>query len=66
MRAGRATAGASGEGSSMAAVNTLDSVMRAPSTNVLDVVDIDELPEALLRKEVLDPKEDLWLSTNDG
>ncbi|KAK3394701.1 hypothetical protein B0H63DRAFT_55417 [Podospora didyma] len=45
---------------------TLDDVMRAPSSTLPDVVVLDSLPEGLGRKENLDPKEDLWLSTADG
>lgn len=44
---------------------TLDDVMRAPSTTLPAVIVLDGLPE-VTRKEVLDPKEDLWLSTADG
>jgi hypothetical protein len=40
--------------------------MREPSTTVPDVVVLDSMPEGLERKETLDPKEDLWLSTVDG
>lgn len=45
---------------------SLDDVMRAPSTNipdvvVLDVVDVQEKP-----KVFVDPQRDLWLSTVDG
>ncbi|KAK0618146.1 hypothetical protein B0T17DRAFT_325208 [Bombardia bombarda] len=45
---------------------TLDHVMRAPSTTLPDVVVLNSPPEETERKEVLDPKEDLWLSTADG
>ncbi|KAK4239814.1 hypothetical protein C8A03DRAFT_13817 [Achaetomium macrosporum] len=45
---------------------TLSDVMREPSTSVPDVVVLDSLPEGLERRETLDPKEDLWLSTVDG
>ena len=45
---------------------TLDHVMRAPSSLLPEVVVLDSMPEGLDRKEVLDPKEDLWLSTADG
>lgn len=44
---------------------TLGGVMRGPST-LPDVVVLDSLPDGLERKETLDPKEDLWLSTSDG
>jgi len=40
--------------------------MRAPSSLLPEVVVLDSMPEGLDRKEVLDPKEDLWLSTADG
>jgi hypothetical protein len=45
---------------------TLDDVMREPSTTVPDVVVLDSLPEGPRRKESLNPREDLWLSTADG
>ncbi|KAK0656734.1 hypothetical protein B0T16DRAFT_452269 [Cercophora newfieldiana] len=45
---------------------TLDDVMRAPSSTLPDVVVLESMPEGLNRKELLDPKEDLWLSTADG
>ena len=45
---------------------TLDDVMREPSRTVPDVVVLDSLPDTAGRKDVLDPKEDLWLSTVDG
>ncbi|KXX77547.1 hypothetical protein MMYC01_207029 [Madurella mycetomatis] len=48
------------------AERTLDDVMREPSTTVPDVVVLDTLPEGPSRKEALDPREDLWLSTADG
>ncbi|KAJ9142143.1 hypothetical protein NKR23_g7465 [Pleurostoma richardsiae] len=40
--------------------------MRAPSTNPPDVVVLEFLPNDLNRKDILNPKEDLWLSTVDG
>ncbi|KAJ0121331.1 hypothetical protein J7T55_008495 [Diaporthe amygdali] len=40
--------------------------MRAPSVNTPDIVVLDILPDDLDRKEVLDPSQDLWLSTSDG
>jgi hypothetical protein len=40
--------------------------MREPSRTVPDVVVLDSLPDTAGRKDVLDPKEDLWLSTVDG
>lgn len=62
-----------GEGSSSRAAGrqrvasrTLDDVMREPSTRLPDVVVVDSVPEELERREVLNPKEDLWLSTSDG
>ena len=45
---------------------TLDDVMREPSRALPDVVVLDSLPEPSGRKEALDPKEDLWLTTVDG
>ncbi|KAK3898148.1 hypothetical protein C8A05DRAFT_38274 [Staphylotrichum tortipilum] len=52
--------------SSSSAERTLGDVMRDPSTTVPDVVVLDTLPETSPRRDVLDPKEDLWLSTVDG
>jgi hypothetical protein len=40
--------------------------MRAPSSTLPDVIVLESLPEGLDRKEVLDPKEDLWLTSADG
>jgi hypothetical protein len=40
--------------------------MRAPSVNTPGIVVLDILPDDLDRKEVLDPSQDLWLSTSDG
>lgn len=40
--------------------------MREPSRAVPDVVVLDSLPEPTGRRETLDPKEDLWLTTVDG
>lgn len=56
-----------GEGSSRVnpSEGTLDDVMRAPSKTP-DVVVLDRIPEGLDTTEVLDPKEDLWLTTADG
>lgn len=56
-----------GEGSSRGnhTEGTLSDVLREPS-RVPDVVMLTEMPEILETKEVLDPKEDLWLATNDG
>lgn len=45
---------------------TLDDVMRGPSATLPGVVVLESMPEGLSRKEVLDPKQDLWLSTVDG
>jgi len=45
---------------------TLDDVMRDPSTSLPGVVVLESMPENLGRKEVLDPRQDLWLSTADG
>ena len=63
-----------GEGSSSAGneqrrastSRTLADVMREPSTTTPGVMVLDSLPEIAGRKDVLDPKEDLWLSTVDG
>ncbi len=63
---------ARGEGSSAQTgqlddpTQTLAEVMRAPSTNRPDVMVLDATPDSLTKKEVLNPKEDLWLSTSDG
>lgn len=54
---------ANGEGSSQ---RTLGETMRAPSVNTPGIVVLDILPDDLDRKEVLDPSQDLWLSTSDG
>lgn len=54
---------ANGEGSSQ---RTLGEAMRAPSVNTPGIVVLDILPDDLDRKEVLDPSQDLWLSTSDG
>ncbi|KAL2142318.1 hypothetical protein VTI28DRAFT_1327 [Corynascus sepedonium] len=45
---------------------TLDDVMREPSRTAPDVVVLDSVPETTRRKDTLDPREDLWLSTADG
>ncbi|KAK0746157.1 hypothetical protein B0T18DRAFT_326080 [Schizothecium vesticola] len=45
---------------------TLEDVMRDPSTSLPDVVVLESMPEGLSRKDVLDPRHDLWLSTADG
>jgi hypothetical protein len=67
-----ASAGAA-EGSSSSATDdngqsmrTLSDVMRAPSSTLPDVVVLQSVPDSTGRKEVLDPKEDLWLTTADG
>lgn len=44
---------------------TLSDVLREPS-KVPEVVLLESMPEGLDTIEVLDPKEDLWLATNDG
>ncbi|KAK5663457.1 hypothetical protein OQA88_3886 [Cercophora sp. LCS_1] len=75
--AAAATGPSSGTGSSAAGPSTasahhgqqnrtLEDVMREPSARQPDVVVLNSLPEEVNRKEVLDPKEDLWLSTADG
>lgn len=53
-------------GSSRSRDRTLDDVMRGPSATLPGVVVLESMPEGLSRKEVLDPKQDLWLSTVDG
>ena len=60
---GNGSGNGTGEG---AAAGTLGDVMRGPSVTAPDVVVLDSLPEAPVRKDVLDPNEDLWLSTADG
>jgi len=47
-------------------LRTLGDVMRAPSSTLPDVIVLNSLPDETDRKEVLDPKEDLWLTTADG
>lgn len=61
------SASANGEGSSRGSrrEGTLVDVMRAPSI-APDVVVLSRLPDGLETDEVLDPKEDLWLTTADG
>lgn len=56
-----------GEGSSRGSQRgaTLGEIMSGPST-APDVVVLDRLPDELEEKEVLDPEEDLWLTTADG
>ncbi|KAJ4422147.1 hypothetical protein N0V82_003231 [Gnomoniopsis sp. IMI 355080] len=56
-----------GEGSSRVnpSEGTLGDAMRAPSKTP-DVVVLDRMPEGLDTKEVLDPEEDLWLTSADG
>lgn len=58
---------ANGEGSSRGnqTEGTLSDVLREPS-RVPEVVLLTEIPDGLETKEVLNPKEDLWLATNDG
>ncbi|KAK4215977.1 hypothetical protein QBC37DRAFT_105433 [Rhypophila decipiens] len=46
-------------------LETLNDVMRAPSVNLPAPVQLKGLHESN-RKEELDPKEDLWLTTSDG
>jgi hypothetical protein len=54
-----------GEGSSKVG-GTLDDVMRAPSVKAPDIVVVETVCEAEEKKEKLDPREDLWLSSADG
>lgn len=56
----------SGGGARRRPLGTLADVMREPSTTVPDVVVLDTMPDGLERREALDPREDLWLSTSDG
>lgn len=44
---------------------TLEAVMREPNATP-DVVVVDSIDEVIPKKEVADPKKDLWLSTADG
>lgn len=45
---------------------TLGGVMRAPSS-APDIVVLERIPRDLdLKEDILDPKEDLWLTTSDG
>ncbi|KAK1754946.1 hypothetical protein QBC47DRAFT_301732 [Echria macrotheca] len=53
------------QGRSRPTERTLADVMRAPSM-LPPVVVLDGVPAETTRKEILDPKEDLWLSTADG
>ncbi|KAL2262330.1 hypothetical protein VTK26DRAFT_1716 [Humicola hyalothermophila] len=57
--------GSSSRRSRASSSRTLNDAMREPSTTVPDVVVLESLPEES-PTEVLDPKEDLWLSTVDG
>ncbi|KAL3423720.1 hypothetical protein PVAG01_05467 [Phlyctema vagabunda] len=50
---------------SLVTETSLDAAMRAPSTNVPDVVVLDYISH-VKHKEVVDPREDLWLSSIDG
>jgi hypothetical protein len=63
----RGGGGGTGEANS-STTRTLRDVMQEPSTSVPDVVVLDSLsePEEPEPKDVLDPKQDLWLSTADG
>lgn len=68
---GQARRGGEGSSSSATAAGpripvTLEDVMRAPSSNLPDVIVLESLPPGVYRREVLDPKEDLWLTTADG
>lgn len=56
------TRGVGGSGSG----RTLDATMRAPSTNVPDVVVLDFVHPEEKPKVVMNLKKDLWLSTVDG
>ncbi|KAK0673265.1 hypothetical protein QBC41DRAFT_135537 [Cercophora samala] len=63
---GSRSTSASVPGSGSGSVRTLEDVMKEPSTNVPDVVVLNALPEPRLRRDTLDPKQDLWMSTADG
>jgi hypothetical protein len=45
---------------------TLNDVMRAPSTNAPEVMVLDTMHDNKSREDVLNPQEDLWLSSADG
>jgi hypothetical protein len=45
---------------------TLDDVMRAPGATLPEVVVLESMPTEHGRKETLNPRHDLWLSTADG
>lgn len=65
-RRGEGSSSSPGRRPSATSSRTLNDVMREPSTTVPDVVVLDSIATGTARKEVLDPKEDLWLSTADG
>jgi hypothetical protein len=62
MSTSRETGGVGNSGSG----RTLDATMRAPSTNVPDVVVLDFVHPEEKPKVVMNLKKDLWLSTVDG
>ncbi|KAI4601493.1 hypothetical protein KJ359_011622 [Pestalotiopsis sp. 9143b] len=66
--AGASQTGASSSGNHAAGSQrrTLDDVMRSPSTNAPGVVVLDTTYEEKSRKNSLNPREDLWMSTIDG
>lgn len=66
--AGASQTGASSSGNHAAGSQrrTLDDVMRSPSTNAPGVVVLDTTHEEKSRKNSLNPREDLWMSTIDG
>ncbi|KAH8675821.1 hypothetical protein BX600DRAFT_508025 [Xylariales sp. PMI_506] len=67
-----ASSGNGGEGSSRSGARnshssqTLADVMRAPSANAPGVIVLDSTHDDKGRKEILNPHEDLWLSSADG
>lgn len=69
MRSGSSSsraASAGGGGSAGSSSHTLEEAMRAPSTNPPDIIVLDSMHGVGEKKETLDLKEDLWLSTADG
>ncbi|KAF3015532.1 hypothetical protein E8E14_001266 [Neopestalotiopsis sp. 37M] len=66
--AGASQTGASSSGNQAADSprRTLDDVMRSPSTNPPGVVVLDSVHTEKSRKNSLNPREDLWLSSADG
>ncbi|KAK6206087.1 hypothetical protein LQW54_007922 [Pestalotiopsis sp. IQ-011] len=65
-RASQTGASSSGNHAAGSQRRTLDDVMRSPSTNAPGVVVLDTTHEEKSRKNSLNPREDLWMSTIDG